>query len=159
MREWMKGIPEKLKEHQELIDKAMEDYELIEEFYYNLSTDDFNAKWTAIGWPHKIERQMETTMEQLDEDEERFRKLQMSDQATFDDKLDTLQVQYLMKISLSLSFFLSLSFSLSLSLSISLRIFLSFLCLSLLLSDFLSLSLILLSINHKCLIKPRLTTN
>ena len=29
---------------QELIDKAMDDYELIEEFYYNLSTDDFNAK-------------------------------------------------------------------------------------------------------------------
>ena len=44
MREWMKGIPETLKEHQELIDKAMTDYELIEEFYYNLSTDDFNLK-------------------------------------------------------------------------------------------------------------------
>lgn len=29
---------------QEKIDKAMDDYELIEEFYYNLSTDDFNAK-------------------------------------------------------------------------------------------------------------------
>ncbi|XP_070190635.1 dynein axonemal heavy chain 1-like isoform X2 [Littorina saxatilis] len=92
MREWMKTIPEKLKEHQELIDKAMEDYELIEEFYYSLSTDDFNAKWTAIGWPHKIERQMEQTSTQLDEDEERFHKLQMSDQANFEDKLDTLQM-------------------------------------------------------------------
>ena len=29
---------------QELIDKAMTDYELIEEFYYNLSQDDFSAK-------------------------------------------------------------------------------------------------------------------
>ena len=45
MREWMKGIPEKLKEHQEQIDKAMDDYELIEEFFYNLSQDDFNAKY------------------------------------------------------------------------------------------------------------------
>jgi dynein heavy chain len=44
MREWMKDIPDKLKEHQELIDKAMSDYELIEEFNYNLSSDDFNAK-------------------------------------------------------------------------------------------------------------------
>ncbi|KAK3096562.1 hypothetical protein FSP39_001310 [Pinctada imbricata] len=92
MREWMKGIPEKLKEHQEAIDKAMDDYELIEEFYYNLSQDDFNAKWTAIGWPHKIERQMEATYEQLDQDEERFRKLQGSDQANFNDRLDTLQM-------------------------------------------------------------------
>ena len=29
---------------QELIDKAMQDYELIEEFYYSLSTDDYNAR-------------------------------------------------------------------------------------------------------------------
>ena len=41
---WMESIPEKLKEHTELIDKAMTDYELIEEFYYNLSMDDFNLK-------------------------------------------------------------------------------------------------------------------
>ena len=33
---------------QELIDKAMDDYELIEEFYYNLSTDDFNAKYVSF---------------------------------------------------------------------------------------------------------------
>ncbi|XP_048258404.1 dynein axonemal heavy chain 1-like isoform X3 [Haliotis rufescens] len=92
MKEWMKAIPDKLKEHQELIDKAMTDYELIEEFYYNLSTDDFNAKWTAIGWPHKIEHQMEQTNQQLDEDEERFRKLQSSDQTNFEDRLDTLQM-------------------------------------------------------------------
>lgn len=45
MREWMKTIPDTLKEYQELIDKAMQDYELIEEFFYNLTADDFNAKW------------------------------------------------------------------------------------------------------------------
>ncbi|KAK0056678.1 dynein heavy chain 1 axonemal-like isoform X1 [Biomphalaria pfeifferi] len=92
MREWIKGIPEKLKEHSELIEKAMSDYELIEEFYYNLSTDDFAAKWTTIGWPHKIEVQMEQTLVQLTEDEERFRKLQQSDQTSFEDKLDGLQM-------------------------------------------------------------------
>ncbi|KAK2152282.1 hypothetical protein LSH36_335g03002 [Paralvinella palmiformis] len=92
MREWMKTIPDVLHEHQDLIDKAMADYELIEEFYYNLSTDDFNAKWTAIGWPHKIELQMEQTEKQLDEDEERFHKLQMSDTAAFNDKIDTLSM-------------------------------------------------------------------
>ena len=35
---------------------------------------------------------MEQTSLQLDEDEERFHKLQLSDQANFDDRLDTLQV-------------------------------------------------------------------
>ena len=55
-------------------------------------TISINFRWTAIGWPHKIERQMEATYEQLDADEERFRKLQTSDQANFNDRLDTLQV-------------------------------------------------------------------
>lgn len=31
----------------------MDDYELIEEFYYNLSTDDFNAKLVTLK-PNKI---------------------------------------------------------------------------------------------------------
>jgi dynein heavy chain len=44
MKEWMKSIPDTLREHQETIDKAMSDYSLIEDFYYNLSQDDFNAK-------------------------------------------------------------------------------------------------------------------
>ncbi|ESO89348.1 hypothetical protein LOTGIDRAFT_210379 [Lottia gigantea] len=92
IREWMKDIPEKLKDHQELIDKAMSDYELIEEFYYNLPTDDFNAKWTTIGWPHKIENQMQQTLIQLEADEERFRKLQSSDQTNFEDRMDNLQM-------------------------------------------------------------------
>lgn len=43
-REYMKQIPEQLKKNQELIDKAMIDYELIEEFNYSISAEDFNAK-------------------------------------------------------------------------------------------------------------------
>lgn len=35
---------------------------------------------------------MEMTYTQLDEDEERFHKLQLTDQANFNDKLDTLSV-------------------------------------------------------------------
>jgi len=51
-------------------------------------------RWTTVGWPHKIEVQMEQTYLQLEEDEERFRKLQLTDQANFNDKLDTLSVFY-----------------------------------------------------------------
>lgn len=65
-------------------------YIWIKLFAHNLNG---NCRWTAIGWPHKIERQMEQTYEQLDQDEERFRKLQGSDQANFNDRLDTLQVR------------------------------------------------------------------
>ena len=43
-REYMKTLPGVLHEKQDLIKKAMVDYELIEEFYYSISADDFNAK-------------------------------------------------------------------------------------------------------------------
>ncbi|XP_076826201.1 dynein axonemal heavy chain 1-like isoform X3 [Clavelina lepadiformis] len=92
MRDWMKGVPEQLLQHTERIDRAMGDYELIEEFYYNLSQDDFVAKWTAIGWPKKLEDQMETTYASLQELEQHFHKLQLADQNNFQDRLDTLQM-------------------------------------------------------------------
>lgn len=91
-REYMKQIPEQLKKNQELIDKAMVDYELIEEFNYNISAEDFNAKWTCIGWPHKIQLQMEATEASLESDEERFQKNLLADQNTFQDRLDSLNM-------------------------------------------------------------------
>ena len=45
-----------------------------------------------MGWPHKISEQVEYCSEQLNQDEERFQKNMLADQATFEDRLDTLQV-------------------------------------------------------------------
>ena len=44
MREYIKSLPDSIAQNQQKIDKVMSDYELLEDFYYNLSTDDFNAK-------------------------------------------------------------------------------------------------------------------
>lgn len=44
MREWMKTVPEQLIHHIDVIDHATVDYELIEEFNYNLTQDDFVTK-------------------------------------------------------------------------------------------------------------------
>eukprot|EP00794_Sanderia_malayensis_P012733 gene12733-14038_t len=87
-REYMKTVPGLLTEKQELINKAMIDYELLEEFYYSISQDDFNSKWTCASWPHKIELQMEKTAEQLEDDEERFHKVLLTEQNNFQDRLD-----------------------------------------------------------------------
>uniref|UniRef100_A0AAZ3Q3C2 Dynein heavy chain 1, axonemal n=1 Tax=Oncorhynchus tshawytscha TaxID=74940 RepID=A0AAZ3Q3C2_ONCTS len=91
-REWMKQISDQLKAHEELLSKAMSDYELIDEFFYTLSNEDFNGKWTAIGWPHKIVTQMEMVSSQHVEDEERFNKIQQADQNNFQERLDSLQM-------------------------------------------------------------------
>ncbi|XP_066555780.1 dynein axonemal heavy chain 1 [Amia ocellicauda] len=91
-REWMKQIPEQLKEQEELIAKAMADYELMDEFCYSLSTEDFNAKWAAVAWPHKVLDQLESTAAQHEQDEQRFHQIQLVDQNNFQERLDTLQM-------------------------------------------------------------------
>ncbi|XP_075795609.1 dynein axonemal heavy chain 1 isoform X2 [Pelodiscus sinensis] len=92
LREWMKGIPEQLKAQEELIGKVMEDYEVMDEFLYNLTQDDFTDKWAASNWPLKIATLTEMIRQQHLEDEERFRKIQLMDQNNFLERLDGLQL-------------------------------------------------------------------
>ncbi|XP_040850525.1 dynein heavy chain 1, axonemal [Ochotona curzoniae] len=92
LREWMKGIPEQLVGLEERIVKVMDDYQIMDEFLYNLSTDDFNDKWAASYWPSKILGQMEMVRQQHIEEEEKFRKIQLMDQNNFQEKLEGLQL-------------------------------------------------------------------
>ncbi|KAL1763634.1 dynein heavy chain 1, axonemal isoform X1 [Sigmodon hispidus] len=91
LRDGMKGIPEKLVILEERIVKVMSDYEVMDEFLYNLTTDDFNDKWAANNWPSKILGQIEMVRQQHVEDEEKFRKIQIMDQNNFQEKLEGLQ--------------------------------------------------------------------
>ncbi|XP_022353638.1 dynein heavy chain 1, axonemal [Enhydra lutris kenyoni] len=92
LREWMKGIPEKLVGLEERIVKVMDDYQVMDEFFYNLSTEDFNDKWAASNWPSKILGQIEMVRQQHTEDEEKFHKIQIMDQNNFQEKLEGLQL-------------------------------------------------------------------
>uniref|UniRef100_A0A8D2DP18 Dynein axonemal heavy chain 1 n=1 Tax=Sciurus vulgaris TaxID=55149 RepID=A0A8D2DP18_SCIVU len=92
LREWMKGIPERLVGLEERIVKVMDDYQVMDEFFYNLSTEDFNDKWAASNWPSKILGQLEMVRQQHIEDEEKFHKIQIMDQNNFQEKLEGLQL-------------------------------------------------------------------
>ncbi|XP_008850074.1 dynein heavy chain 1, axonemal [Nannospalax galili] len=92
LRDWMKGIPEKLVVLEEQIMKVMCDYEVMDEFLYNLNSDDFNDKWAASNWPSKILGQIENVQQQHTEDEEKFHKIQLMDQNNFQEKLEGLQL-------------------------------------------------------------------
>jgi len=50
------------------------------------------CRWTTLGWPRKIQDQSENCTKQLEQDEERFQKNLSNDQATFEDRLDSLEV-------------------------------------------------------------------
>ncbi|XP_054640454.1 dynein axonemal heavy chain 1 isoform X2 [Dunckerocampus dactyliophorus] len=91
-REWIKQVPDQLKSCKERLTKILSEYELFEEFYYPLSNDDFNQKWKAIEWPQKIIGQMEDVTKQLVEEEERFKKIQITDQDVFEQRLEALQM-------------------------------------------------------------------
>ncbi|KAL7406937.1 hypothetical protein ABVT39_000487 [Epinephelus coioides] len=91
-RDWMKQIPEQLRNFKDHIGKTLADYELMEELYYSLSDDDVNKKWRAIGWPQRIMSQMEAVAVQNAEDEARFHKIQLADQNDFEEQLTSLQM-------------------------------------------------------------------
>ncbi|XP_059505480.1 dynein axonemal heavy chain 1 [Stegostoma tigrinum] len=91
-REWMKKVPEMLKTNEEVTNKLLSDYDIFDEFYYNLSDSDFEAKWSAIAAPHLITARMEVIKTQHMEEEELFRKIQLSDQSTLQERLEGLEM-------------------------------------------------------------------
>ncbi len=70
----------------------MEEYALLDESLFNLSNEDFTMKWGLLSWPWKITNMIQQVEETHVEEEERFRKLQMQDTATLNDRLDSLIV-------------------------------------------------------------------
>ena len=47
-KEYLKGVPDVITSHQSRIDQAMSDYDMIDEYYYQLSDEDFNNRSVAI---------------------------------------------------------------------------------------------------------------
>lgn len=89
-REWMKSIPGMLEDKKDDITSVMEEFQLLDEFLFNLNNEDFNMKWGLLSWPWKIANMMTQVEEQHVEEEEKFKKLQMQDTANLNDKMDTL---------------------------------------------------------------------
>ncbi|CAF4290444.1 unnamed protein product, partial [Rotaria sp. Silwood2] len=89
-REWMKSVPEQLDDKKDDIHKVLEEFAMLDEFYYNLSNEDFALKYGLSAWSWKIRTMLEQVEEQHKEDEERFKKLQVQDTAALNDKTDQL---------------------------------------------------------------------
>lgn len=50
-----------------------------------------------MAWPKRISDEIEATEEQLEKDEQKFKKNLQNDQVTFEDRLDTLEVSSLLE--------------------------------------------------------------
>ncbi|KAK7907430.1 hypothetical protein WMY93_016042 [Mugilogobius chulae] len=92
MRKWIKQIPEQLRVYEEQLEKILSEYDVLEDYFYRLTDDDFKKKWAAVGWPQKIFKQIEKTTVQHKEDEEQFHAIQQSEQNNFEKQIDSLQM-------------------------------------------------------------------
>lgn len=68
------------------------DFAIVDDFYFPLPNANFNAKIQALYGPVKVSIQIKTTNEMFEEAIESFRKQQIEDLATFDERLEELTV-------------------------------------------------------------------
>lgn len=61
-KEWVETIPLTVKGIDENIQKVKIEFDILEHFRWNLSDEDFNAKWEAIGYPYKIEQLVKSSL-------------------------------------------------------------------------------------------------
>lgn len=70
-----------------------QEYDVLDYFWYNLTDEDFENKWLAIGWPLKIFKHVDLTNEFLIEETDKYYKIQMSDELVLEEKIEALTVQ------------------------------------------------------------------
>lgn len=70
-----------------------QEYEILDYFWYSLPDEDFDNKWEVIGWPHKITQQIDATNEYLNEETDKFQKIQFNDEISLTEKIEQMTVQ------------------------------------------------------------------
>ncbi|XP_056631499.1 dynein axonemal heavy chain 1-like [Diorhabda sublineata] len=93
MRDWIETIPMTLRQLDDTTRRYVMEYEILDSFKYSLQNEDFANKWTAIGWPLKVQQEAELIELFLKEEEERFYKIQLTDEFNLQDKIETFTAQ------------------------------------------------------------------
>lgn len=58
IRDWMETIPLRVRDLEERMNKSKFDFDVLDVFHWNISDEDFEAKWEAIGSPLQIEKEV-----------------------------------------------------------------------------------------------------
>ncbi|XP_023289892.1 dynein heavy chain 1, axonemal [Orussus abietinus] len=90
MREWMETIPLAVQGQDELMQKLKLDFDILDLFWWNLSDEDFEAKWEAIGFPLQMQIHISEAVERLERDQEKFYKMQLQDESNLTERIDML---------------------------------------------------------------------
>lgn len=71
----------------------LQEYDVLDYFWYNLTDEDFDNKWLAVGWPLKIMKHVDATNEMLYEEVDKFQKIHMNDELVLEERIEGLTVQ------------------------------------------------------------------
>lgn len=93
MKDWMETIPMTVRGLDDQTRRYVMDYEVLEQFWYNLPQEDFVNKWTAIGWPLKVAKTVEQIEIFLIEETERLYKIQLQDEVNLHERIEVMTVQ------------------------------------------------------------------
>jgi dynein heavy chain len=91
-REFVKTVPDLIQANQSRIDQVMADYDLLDDYFFTLSDEDFENRWNTLAWPGKITDHIDSTETQMEQDNQKFLKKLSDDQQQLEDRLDTLQL-------------------------------------------------------------------
>ncbi|KAM0726282.1 Dynein axonemal heavy chain 1 [Formica fusca] len=89
-QEWMESIPLTVKALDKIIQKLKHEYDVLDHFWWNLSDQDFEAKWQAIGFPRQIQLHIEEAKERFANEYEKFFKAQIQDEILLTERINTL---------------------------------------------------------------------
>ncbi|KAJ3275318.1 Dynein heavy chain 1, axonemal [Terramyces sp. JEL0728] len=90
LREYMKTVPEVCKYHNGRLQEMLKYYDALEKYRYECGNEDIRAKWTAFGWPGKIEEMMIAAETTIASEEQLFFKNLQNDQEIFKDRITAL---------------------------------------------------------------------
>lgn len=90
LKEYMKNIPDIAHAQSLDITEMLHNYELLEKYKFELSNEDFRAKWNACLWPMKLDEMVKSTEASLEVDYTNFMKNLVSDQEAFKDRVAVL---------------------------------------------------------------------
>lgn len=92
IHEWMETLPDTIAEFENQMKLKLFEYEILDYFWHVLPNEDFKIKWNALAGPFRCSKQMIVTREMFEEETERFQKQQIGDLATFDEKVEALNM-------------------------------------------------------------------
>lgn len=91
-REWMENLPDIITALENTMKMKMFEYDILDYFYRTLPNEDFKIKWDALASPQQCYKQIHATKEMYEEETARFQKIQTSDLAGYDEKVEALNM-------------------------------------------------------------------